>query len=162
MNTEKFSDSKPVIAYTAGALSLGANNGNGIDTQFYNSLTCILRATITTGEIDSVTWEESDDDGSTDAYAAVPAVESLSYPGSFPLTGAGAKIIHCGVIGKKRYVRPVITTSGTVSIALDSMDGLLQCSLTKPMVKESSVLADADVIAPGPTADAATTPPKRT
>lgn len=163
MNQEKFSDSKPVLVYTAAALTgPGDNFGASIDTQFYNSLTAIIALTITTGEVASITWQESSDNNVADAWADIEAQENLYYPDDYPLTGASSFLVHAGCIAKERYVRLKIVTTGTVSIALDSAYGLLQDSLTKPMIKESSVIADADVISPDQTADAVTTPPKRT
>ena len=146
MLKDRFVDSKPVSAVAAGALSLGANNGVSIDTKDYRSLTIPVSLTITTGEVSGISFEESSDNS---VWAAVPDAEALYYPGSFPLTGAGAKLIHVGSVAKERYVRMVITCTGTVSIAADIMAGFLQDSIVKPMVKESSVIADADTILPG-------------
>jgi hypothetical protein len=162
MITEKFSDSKPVLVYAAAALTgPGDNFGASIDTQYYNSLTAAIAITITTGEVASITWQESSDNNVSDAWEDIPAQENMYYPDDFPLTGASSFLVHAGCIAKERYVRVKIVTTGTVSIALDGAYGLLQDSLTKPMVKESSVIADADVISPDATADAVTTPPKR-
>ena len=159
MIKEQFSCSKPVSAFAAGALSLGANNGVSIDTKDYRSLTIPVSLIITTGEVSAISFEDSPDNS---VWTAVPSGENLFYPGSFPLTGAGAKLIHVGTVAKERYTRMVITCTGTVSIAADIMAGLLQDSVIKPQVKESSVVADANIINPGKTADAETTPPKRT
>jgi hypothetical protein len=158
MDREQFSNSKPVSAFAAAALSLGANNGVSIDTQNYRSLTIPVSLTITTGEVSGISFEDSPDNS---VWTPVPAVENIFYPGSFPLTGAGAKLVHVGTVAKERYVRMVITCTGTVSIAADIMAGLLQDSQYKPQVKESSDVADADIIAPGKLADADTTAPKR-
>ena len=156
MIKEQFSCSKPVKAYTAGALSPGANNGLSIDTLNYRSLTVALDVTVAANQIDSVSWEESVDDS---VWTAVPAAEALFYPDGFPIVADG--LIHVGTVAKERYVRLVINAvaiTGTVAAAY----GLLQDSVIKPQVKESSVVADANIIAPGQTADAVTTPPKRT
>lgn len=160
MDRENFTTTKTVEAYTAGALSDGANTGNSIDTQFYNSLTAVFSFSVTAGQVDSILWEQSEDNGVSDPWTAVPTQENLYYPGSFPLTATG--ILTAGTVAKKRYVRPVITTSDTPTISVVFGVAMLQDSLTKPMAKEASVLADTEVISPSATGDAKTTPPKRT
>ncbi len=158
MNTEKFSDSKPVTAIDAGTALAASVTGNSIDTQFYNSLTLTLDVTITAGSLDSIKFQESSDNGVGDAWSDIDDSETLYYPDDFAITATG--LFHCGCVAKERYVRLVITCTtptGTIGSA-----GFLQDSLTKPMVKESSVIADADVNSPGTTADAESTPPKRT
>ena len=162
MNTEKFSDSKPVAALAATTLNTGTLTltGETIDTQFYNSIVVPVDFDWTTdGQIDSILWEESDN---ASAWSAVPDADSLYYPGSFPIIADA--LVHVGCVSKKRYVRLKITASAFTSgnIAIPKTAGVLLDSLTKPMVKESSVLADSEVISPGQTADAVTTPPKRT
>lgn len=157
MNQEKFSDSKPVTAIDAGTALAATVTGNSIDTQYYNSLTATLDITITAGSLDSIKFQESSDNGVSDAWADIDDSETLYYPDDFPVTAT--TLLHCGCVAKERYVRLVVTCStptGTIGSA-----GFLQDSLTKPMVKESSVIADADVNCPDDTADATSTPPKR-
>ena len=162
MKQDKFIQSKPVLVYAAAALTGPGNNfGASIDTQFYDSLTAAIALTITTGEVASITWQESSDNAVADPWADIPEQENLYYPDDYPLTGAASFLVHAGCVAKERYVRLKIVTTGTVSIALDGAYGLLQDSYTQPMVKESSVIADADVISPDTTADAETTAPKR-
>jgi hypothetical protein len=162
MDKEQFSCSKPVLAFTPGALSLGDNFGLSIDTFNYRSLTMAIAATITTGEVASIKFQESSDNNSVDAWADIPEGENLYYPGSFPLTGAGAKLVNVGCVAKERYVRVNIVCTGTVDIALSQALAQLQDSMFKPQVKEASVVADIDVRNPAPTGDAVTTAPKRT
>lgn len=162
MNTENFSNSKPVLAYTPGALSSGDNLGLVIDTKGYRSLLLAIALTITTGEVDSISFQESSDNAVSDAYTEVDDSENLYYPDDFPLTGAAAFLVNVASIAKERYVKVNIVCSGTVSIALNQAIGQLQDSLVSPAVKEASVIADADVNSPGKTADAESTPPKRT
>ncbi len=157
MNTEKFSDSKPVEAIAPGTALATTVTGTGIDTQYYNSLTLDLDISISAGSVDSIKFQESSDDGSTDAYTDIPSQENLFYPDDFPITADALK--HCGCVAKERYVRLVVTCTGPTGTI--GSQGFLQDSLTKPMVKESSVIADADVNSPGDTGDATSTPPKR-
>lgn len=156
MIKEQFSSSKPVKAYTAGALAPGANTGLSIDTKNYRSLTVALDLTVSADQIESVSWEDSPDDA---VWTAVPDGEALYYPDGFPIDATG--MIHIGTVAKERYVRMVINAvaiTGNVVAAY----GLLQDSVVKPQVKESSVVADADIVSPGKTGDAESTPPKRT
>jgi hypothetical protein len=158
MNTEKFSDSKPVEAIAPSTALAATVTGSSIDTQYYNSIVLTLDITISAGSVDSVKFQESSDNGAADAWTDIPAQENLFYPDDFPITANALK--HCGCVAKERYIRPVITCTGPTGTIGSA--GFLQDSLTKPMVKESSVIADADVISPDQTADAVTTPPKRT
>jgi hypothetical protein len=158
MITEKFSDSKPVSTIAPGTALATTVTGSAIDTQFYNSLTLNLDIAISAGSVDSIKFQESSDNGVADAFTDIPAQENLFYPDDFPITADALK--HCGCVAKERYVRIVVTCTGPTGTI--GAQGFLQDSLTKPMAKESSVLADADVNSPGETADAVTTPPKRT
>ena len=159
MNKEKFTQSKAVDAYAPAALSVGVNNGIAIDTQFFNSLTIPLSIDITAGQVDSIKFEQSDD-GST-GWAVTGEDTDLYYPDDFPLTATGGLLIHVGTVAKKRFVRLVIVTSDTPTIALDSAVGLLQDSIRKPLTVNSSVIANANIHSQGDTGDASSTYPKR-
>lgn len=162
MNVDRFCESKEVVALTAaqGAIGTGSNTGESIDTFGYGSLTVGLNvSTVTAGEIDSIVFQESSDNGVADAWEDV-ADESLFYPDGFPITATGTVLVGC--VAKERYVRLNITGDATADIVIDAALGLLQDSEARPQRKESSVLADADVNSPGTTADAVSTPPKRT
>lgn len=157
MNTEQFSRSKPVAGIDAGTALATTVTGNSIDTLEYRSLTLALDIAISAGTVDSIKFQESSDNGVSDAWADVDASEDLFYPGSFPVSADG--LIHVGSVAKERYVRLVVecsTPTGTIGAL-----GLLQDSNTTVAVKTSSVIADADVISPGETGDAVTTHPKR-
>lgn len=165
MDRERFSESKPVTVLDAETTITTDTTtyGVSIDTQFYKSLTVGLNIDWTTdGQIDSIGFQESSDNAVADAWADIDDSENLYYPDDFPITADD--VIHVGCVAKERYVRLKIVTTGFTSgsIVLPITIGLLQDSITQPMVKESSVIADADVISPGQTGDAVTTPPKRT
>ena len=161
MNKEKFTQSKAVLAFAAGAISVGVNNGAGIDTQFFNSFILPLDIDITAGQIDSIKFEQSDDDGSTDAYAPTGEDTDLFYPDDFPLVATGGLLIHVASVAKKRWIRVVIVASDTPTIALTSAIGFLQDSIRKPLTVNSSVIANADIHSQGDLADASSTYPKR-
>jgi len=157
MNKEQFSCSKAIKGLTAGALSDGVNNGAVIDTKGFNSFTIPLDLTISAGQVDSIKFEQSDD-GST-GWAPTLEDTDLFYPDDFPLTAS--QIITVGSVAKKRYIRLVVTTSDTPTVAVVSAVGLLQDSVRKPHAKTSSVIADDDINTQGDTAGTKVTYPKR-
>lgn len=164
MDLEQFSNSKPVnaIAATATISTDTTTYGAWIDTQGFRSLTVPIDADWTTdGQIDSIGFQGADESDKSDA-ADLPDAENLYYPGDFPIDADGT--IHVGCVAKTRYVRLKIVTSDFTSgsIVIPKTTALLQDPWAKPIVKESSVLADADVVSPGKTADSETTHPKRT
>lgn len=157
MNQERFSGSKPVTLIDAGTALAATVTGNSIDTRGFNSLTATLDIAITAGSVDSVKFQESSDNGVSDAWADV-ADDTLFYPGSFPVSATG--LLHVGSVAKERYVRIVVICTGPTGTIGSA--GFLQDAEAKPPVKESSTLADSEVISPDKTADAVTTHPKRT
>lgn len=157
MNIDRFSESKPVAGIDVATALAATVTGNSIDTQNYRSLTMVLDIIISAGSVDTIKFQESSDNGVSDAWEDIPTDENLLYPDGLPISADA--LVHVGCVAKERYVRPVLlctTPTGTVSGL-----ALLQDSKTMPQVKESSVLADADVTSPGTTGDAASTPPKR-
>jgi hypothetical protein len=142
MLVDRFVESKPIKLIDPATALAAAVTGNSIDTKDYRSLTAPLDIVISAGSLDSVKFQESPDDS---VWADVPDAETLYYPGSFPVIADA--LIHIGSVAKERYVRVVLTCTaptGTVGAV-----GFLQDSIIKPMVKESSVIADADMILPG-------------
>ncbi len=157
MNTEKFSDSKAVTVFDPATATIsGVITGNEIDTQFYNSLTVPVVIDWTSGSITAIGFTECDTSGGT--FVAVPADDVLYYPEELPIGADMTLIVGC--VAKERFVKMTITGDGT-GVAIASAEGLLQDSQVKPMYKEASVLADADVISPSHSADTESTPPKR-
>lgn len=164
MDKEQHSNSKPVnaIAATATISTNTTTYGAWIDTLNYRSLVVPIDVDWTTdGQIDSIGFQGADASDQSDA-ADLDASENLFYPGSFPITADA--LVHVGCIAKERYVRLKIVTTGfsSGSIVIPKTSGLLLDSMYKPQVKESSVVADADVRNPAQTGDAVTTAPKRT
>lgn len=158
MNIDKFSDSKSANMIDAGtATVVGVLTGNAIDTQGYRSLTVPIAIDWTAGAISAVGFTESDTVGGT--YTAVPDANVLYYPDAFPIGADQTLIVGC--VAKKQFVKMTITADN-VGIEIVSALGLKQDSLTKPQMKEASVIADDDVNSPGTTGDAVSTPPKRT
>ena len=163
MNKEQFSNSKPVnaVAATATITTDTTTYGAWIDTLYFRSLTIPLDLTVTTdGQVDSIGFQEANESDKSDAADCDDAV-NLYYPDGFPIDASA--LVHVGCVSKKRYVRLKIVTSefASGSIVIPKTAGLLQDSYVKPDIKESSVIADEDIISPGALADADTTAPKR-
>ena len=142
MLKDRFVDSKPVKLIDPATALAASVVGNSIDTKDYRSLTAPLDLVISAGSLDSVKFQESPDNS---VWADVPDAETLYYPGSFPVVADA--LIHVGSVAKERYVRVVLTCTGPTGTV--GSVGFLQDSIVKPMVKESSVIADADIILPG-------------
>ena len=159
MDYDRFSDGKSVLAIAdTNIASATTTKGAWINTQFFGSLVVALNAAITSGQIDSVSWDEADADDQSDA-AAMDDSFNLYQPGQFPVTAS--KIIRLGCISKKKYVRLSIVTSGTVNIDVFGL-GELGHAYTKPKEVDSSTLETSDINCPAQTADAIVTAPKRT
>ena len=90
-------------------------NGIEIDTNGFESLTFLLRASSYTDGTFTASLEESDVSGS-----GYTAVDSVFVIGEVALTAAGVASI--GSVAKKRYIRLVITsTAVTTGTTLDSL-----------------------------------------
>lgn len=138
MDREKFSSSKPALAYTPVTLSAAATTqGLSIDTLGYKSLIVALAATITTGSISAIGFYESDDNSTFTAMDDANAI----YADDLPIEGASSHLVHLSCISKKRYVKLAITTLGTVDIDIDQAIAFLQDSDVKPPADTSSILA---------------------
>lgn len=163
MNKEKFTQSKAITAFTAATALVAdaAVNGLAIDTQFFNSLIIPLSIDLTAGEIASIGFEQSDDSGVADPWAATLEDTDLYYPDDFPLDTVSEFIINVASVAKKRYVRCVVTGGALAAGTIDAAIGLLQDSIRKPLEVESSVIANADIHSQGDTGDASSTYPKR-
>lgn len=140
MNIDQFSNAKPVPALDATSIAAaGTTLGDSIDTLGYRSLILPVDIDWTAGAIDSIKFQESDDNSTfTDCDDAV----CLYYPDAFPV-GADA-LVHVGCISKKRYVKVKIVASGaTCTIAITKATAFLMDG-DAPAIKQSSVVADAD------------------
>lgn len=145
MLVDRFVESKPIKLIDPATALAVLVTGNSIDTKDYRSLTAPLDIVISAGSLDSVKFQESSDNGVLDPWADVSDAETLYYPGSFPIIADA--LIHIGSVAKERYVRVVLTcTAPTGSVGAV---GFLQDSIVTPMIKESSVIADVDIILPG-------------
>lgn len=114
MEYDIFSNGKSVLAIdTANITTATTTYGEWIDLKGFNSIVAALQATITTGQIDSFIFQDSDDVGHADAADVIEA-DSLYVKADYPLTATG--MLRGGCVSKKRYVRLAIVTSGTVVV----------------------------------------------
>ena len=102
-----------------------------IDTQGFGSFVWIIISGILTDGAYSVVIEEGDDSGLSDA-AAVPAVERLGALPAFVATEDGVSK-RVGSIGKKRYQRLSIVSTGTTTGGLFSVGVIQSYVSSKPV-----------------------------
>jgi hypothetical protein len=161
MDYDKFSTGKSGVALVStNIVTATTTSGSQIDTKGYNSLVCTIVVTaVTQGYITAVTFQE-DDDSSWGTVATMDDSQLLIYDTQFNVTATG--VIRVGCISKKRYVRLRITTAtlGTVDLVCHATYELND-ALSAPGQVQSSVLATSEINAPGVTADATVTSPKR-
>jgi hypothetical protein len=107
-----------MIDYKAGAtpatsiapiVKTASVNGTGVDLAGYNGAQLVFHCGVVTDGTFTPSIEESDSSGS--GYAAVAAADTI---GSLVAMTSGS-IQSVGYAGTKRYVRPVITVSGSPS-----------------------------------------------
>ena len=114
---------KPVQQYAADSLAVGTDNSTGVDCRgFRRALVIVNAGTATSGSAGSgslaVTVQESSDDGSSDAYAAITGAAFAA------ITTANDEAIYIGSIDltkRERYIRcSHVMTVGAASIEVSS------------------------------------------
>jgi hypothetical protein len=162
MDYDRFSEGKSVVAMASTSLTTAVTTKSAIiiDTLGFGALTVGISATVTTGTISAVGFEEGENSSLTDA-TAVDEKFLLYYPTQFPVSATG--VIRVGYVGKKRYVKLNVTTASTttVGIVVFAMAELGH-GQAQPSEVTSSVLEKSDILAPGQVADSVVTSPKRT
>lgn len=104
----------------------GTVAGNAVDTADYElGLTFVAFTTAYTDGTHVLGAQESDDDGATDPYTAVSA-DKLIIPVAGDNSAAAAvnegdACIKVGVFSNKRYVKPIITSTGVTTGATFSV-----------------------------------------
>jgi hypothetical protein len=120
-----YADLKAFVAYATQTVSATVSNITGVDTQDYRAL-CFLITTAAfsftgTNKI-TITLEESNnsDMSSSNVVAAADIwqPENGTIAKVLDATADGAAVHAIHYLGSKRYVRPVLTVGGTVSVAL--------------------------------------------
>lgn len=91
-------------------------NGTAVDTVGFLTLTYALTIPSRTDGTYALVLLQSDDDGVTDAYAAIPAANLIgSLPSLSAATTDGAAASTVGVFGNKRYVKPTIVSTSVTT-----------------------------------------------
>lgn len=122
----------PVISPQALAAT---TNGATVDTLGYESCEFVIHVgTAFAGGGFDVTLQESDD-GST--WTAVDAEETIGVLPSIVATDA-AKCFRVGTVGKKRYQRPVLTETGTISAGTIGVTAILGHPENAPVADQST------------------------
>jgi hypothetical protein len=112
---------KALIASIAACLSRTSSaSGTGVDLLDYEGSCCFVldagAATAGTNPTLDVTFEESLDDGATDAYAAVPAGAFQEGTNFGQVTNAASmQVRHFNVSDRKRYIRAKWVLGGTAT-----------------------------------------------
>lgn len=91
----------------------GTANGTGVDLQGYESAMAVVHFGAYTDGTHTASLEESDASGS--GYAAVAAGDLLGSFTAVAASGGANTIQTVGYRGRKRYVRVVMTSSGTTT-----------------------------------------------
>jgi len=120
------------------AAGTSTQTSSAIDMQGYDRATVLLIiGTITSGAALSIKLQQSDDDGSTDAYDDL-AGSSVSIADT-----NSNKIVPYDIVRPlKRYVKVVVTRS-TQNVVIDGMVVIKQGAMKKPIVQGSTVAASA-------------------
>lgn len=106
------------VASLAPAVQAATLKGTTVDTSGFGTALMILNTGAIAGDGDySVTMQESDTTTDGD-FAAVTADDLL---GALPATLEASKVYRQAYIGKKRYLRAVITKTGGTSIAASAI-----------------------------------------
>lgn len=117
MGTRDLKSGISVVNSLAPLLRTATANGTGVDTRGFDSAMAVIKTGAGTDGVFAFTVQDSDDDGSSDAYAAVAAAQrDGTLPtvdaDSTPATGVNT-ITKIGLKGVKRYVRVVATQTAS-------------------------------------------------
>jgi hypothetical protein len=105
-----------VLNATVAVSATGSEDGGAVDTSNFLTLTFGLDCTAYTDGTHTLSLLESDDNGVTDAYAAVPAAALIgSYPSITAATADGASMGTVGLFSNKKWVKPVIVSTGVTT-----------------------------------------------
>lgn len=120
-----YADLKAVVASAIATVAASVTNIAGVDTKDFMSLMFLFDVaafSFTSNNKITITLEESDnsDMSSSNVVAAADIwnPESGTIAKILDATADGAAVHAVHYLGAKRYVRPVLTVAGTVSVAL--------------------------------------------
>lgn len=101
------------ISVLSGVLKTATATGTGVDLQGYETATAVVQFGVITDGTFTPSLEESDTFGS--GYTAVAAGDQLGTFTAATSGGGGSAVQTVGYIGSKRYVRVVLTVTGSPS-----------------------------------------------
>jgi hypothetical protein len=101
----------PAISLAPAARTASAN-GTGVDLHGHEAAEVLIVAGVITDGSHAVTIEESDDDST---YTAVAAADRIGTLPTLTSSSGGSAVHKLAYLGGKRYLRVVITASGTTS-----------------------------------------------
>lgn len=113
MRKDSYSDSK-VVASLVPAVQTATLKGSTVDTQGYREALLIVNTGAIAGAGDYVVTLEHSDTTTDGDFATVGAADKI---GTLPATLEASTVYRQAYIGKKRYLRAVITKTGGTSIA---------------------------------------------
>ena len=119
-------------------------NGTGIDMQGHESITFIAAVgTLTATQVTSLKAQQSDDDGSSDAYSDILGSDSGGLA-----DGDSDKLIVLTVVRPaKRWVRPVLLR-GTANAVIDGIVAIQHPAHKTPTTHATSVAKSETVVSP--------------
>ena len=127
------------IVHCVAPAAIAANtNGASIDTKGFESLEYVFHVgTAMVGGGFEVTLQESDTGSFGGEETAVPADNIIGALPSIAI-GDANKVFRVGSIGKKRYQRPVLTESGTITGGVTGVVAVLGNSHEAPIADQST------------------------
>jgi hypothetical protein len=108
-----FNSNMDVVQSISPAAKTASGNGTGVDCANYGEVEILFLAGIRTDGTHTPTVEESDTLGS--GYATVAAADLV---GTTPVAITTDSVQRIGYVGKKRYVRAVVTVAGATTGAI--------------------------------------------
>lgn len=113
-----------------GLKTTGTVNGTAIDLANRDAAVVVVHVGVWTDGTHTPSMEESDASGS--GFAAVAAADTIGSFAAITSNGSPATKQEVGYTGKKRYIRPVIVSSGTTTGALLGADVITGYSRKQP------------------------------
>ena len=119
-------------------------NGSGVDMSGFEAVTFIaLVGVLTATQVTSLKAQQSDDDGSADAYSDLLGSDS----GDLADDDDDLGIVLTVVRPRKQWVRPVLLR-GTANAVIDGIVAILHSAAKTPTVKDASIAFAASLVSP--------------
>lgn len=127
------------IVHVVAPAAIAANtNGASVDSLGYESVEFIWHVgTAMVGGGFDVTFEESDTGAFGGEQNAVAVADIVGGPVQISI-GDANKVFRAGYIGKKRYVRPVMTETGTITGGVVGCSAVLGHARNEPVADQNT------------------------